>query len=45
MAEWADPRLRIQYESDPNLSLDEHMENIRDLLVMVDPTTGYIEGD
>ena len=29
----------------PNLSLDEHMENIRDFLAMVDPTTGYIEDD
>jgi hypothetical protein len=27
----------------PNLSLDEHMENIRDFLAIVDPTTGYIE--
>lgn len=29
----------------PNLSLDEHRENIRDFLAMVDPTTGYIEDD
>ncbi|MGW4498901.1 hypothetical protein ACWENR_09820 [Micromonospora sp. NPDC004336] len=29
----------------PNLSLDEHMENIRDFLAIVDPTTGYIEDD
>jgi hypothetical protein len=29
----------------PNLSLDEHMENIRGFLAIVDPTTGYIEGD
>jgi hypothetical protein len=29
----------------PNLSLHEHMENIRDFLDIVDPTTGYIEDD
>jgi hypothetical protein len=29
----------------PNLSLGEHMENIRDFLAIVDPTTGYIEDD
>ena len=29
----------------PNLSLDEHMKNIRDFLAVVDPTTGYIEDD
>ena len=29
----------------PDLSLDEHRENIRDFLAMVDPTTGYIEDD
>lgn len=29
----------------PNLSIDEHMENIRDFLALVDPTTGYIEDD
>jgi hypothetical protein len=28
----------------PNVSLDEHMENIR-FLAIVDPTTGYIEDD
>jgi hypothetical protein len=28
-----------------NLSLDEHMENIRGFLAIVDPTTGYIEDD
>jgi hypothetical protein len=28
-----------------NLSLDEHMENIRDFLAHVDPATGYIEDD
>lgn len=27
------------------LPLDEHRENIRDFLAMVDPHTGYIEGD
>lgn len=29
----------------PNLSIDEHRENIRDFLHMVDPTTGFIEDD
>ena len=29
----------------PNLSVDEHIENIRDFLALVDPTTGYIEDD
>jgi hypothetical protein len=29
----------------PDLSLDEHTENIRDFLSLVDPTTGYIEDD
>jgi len=29
----------------PNLSLDEHRENIRGFLAIVDPTTGYIESD
>lgn len=29
----------------PNLSLDWHRERIRNFLAMVDPTTGYIEGD
>ena len=29
----------------PNLSLAEHMENIRGFLAIVDPTTGYIEDD
>ncbi|WP_238005589.1 hypothetical protein KZZ52_42615 [Dactylosporangium sp. AC04546] len=29
----------------PNLSLDEHMEHIRNFLAQVDPTTGYIEDD
>lgn len=29
----------------PNLSLDEHTENIRGFLDIVDPTTGYIEDD
>jgi hypothetical protein len=29
----------------PNLSPDKHMENIRDFLAIVDPTTGYIEDD
>jgi hypothetical protein len=29
----------------PNLSVDEHIENIRDFLAHVDPTTGYIEDD
>lgn len=29
----------------PNLSLDEHTENIRSFLDIVDPTTGYIEDD
>lgn len=28
-----------------NLSLDEHTENIRGFLAIVDPTTGYIEDD
>jgi len=28
-----------------NLSLDEHRENIRDFLAMIDPTTGYVEDD
>jgi hypothetical protein len=28
-----------------NLSLDEHMENIRGFLAHVDPDTGYIEDD
>jgi hypothetical protein len=27
----------------PNLSVDEHIENIRDFLALVDPTTGHIE--
>ncbi len=29
----------------PDLSLDEHTENIRHFLAMVDPSTGYIEDD
>ena len=29
----------------PKLSLAEHMENIRGFLAIVDPATGYIEGD
>jgi hypothetical protein len=29
----------------PNPSLDEHLDNIRDFLAIVDPTTGYIEHD
>jgi hypothetical protein len=29
----------------PDLSLDKHIENIRDFLAIVDPTTGYIEDD
>jgi hypothetical protein len=29
----------------PNPSLDEHMENIRDFLAIVDPTTGHLEED
>jgi hypothetical protein len=29
----------------PNLSLGEHMENIRDFLAIVDPITGYTEDD
>ncbi len=29
----------------PNWSLDEHRENIRGFLTMIDPTTGYIEDD
>jgi hypothetical protein len=29
----------------PDLSLDEHRENIRDFLAMIDPATGYIEDD
>lgn len=29
----------------PNPSVDEHTENIRDFLALVDPTTGYIEDD
>lgn len=29
----------------PNLSLDEHRENIRHFLAMVDPATGFIEDD
>ena len=29
----------------PNLSANEHIENIRDFLAHVDPTTGYIEDD
>lgn len=28
-----------------NLSLDEHPDNIRDFLAMIDPVTGYIEED
>ena len=28
-----------------NLSLDEHLDNIRGFLAIVDPTTGYIEDD
>ena len=28
-----------------NLSLNEHMANIRGFLAIVDPITGYIEGD
>ncbi|GAA3240512.1 hypothetical protein ACFO1B_08705 [Dactylosporangium siamense] len=28
-----------------SLSLDEHMENIRNFLAQVDPATGYIEDD
>ena len=29
----------------PNPSPEEHRQRIRDFLAMVDPTTGYIEGD
>lgn len=29
----------------PNMSLDEHRENIRDFLAQIDPVTGYIEDD
>jgi hypothetical protein len=29
----------------PNTSLEEHQQRIREFLAMVDPTTGYIEGD
>ncbi|MGH8824544.1 MAG: hypothetical protein ACRDVN_08710 [Jiangellaceae bacterium] len=29
----------------PNVSLDEHRENIRNFLGQIDPTTGYIEDD
>ena len=29
----------------PNLSLDEHMENIRGFLAQIDPATGYIEDE
>ncbi|GID91103.1 hypothetical protein ACFQFC_38170 [Amorphoplanes digitatis] len=29
----------------PDLSADEHVENIRDFLAHVDPTTGYLEDD
>ena len=29
----------------PGWSLDEHRENIRGFLAMIDPTTGYIEDD
>ena len=29
----------------PNLSLDEHAENIRGFLAIVDPATGYVEDD
>lgn len=29
----------------PSLSLDEHRENIRNFLALVDPITEYIEGD
>jgi hypothetical protein len=29
----------------PDLSVEEHAENIRGFLAQVDPTTGYIEDD
>ena len=29
----------------PNLSVDEHIGNIRDLLALVDQRTGYVEDD
>lgn len=29
----------------PNVSLDEHRENIRNFLAQIDPSTGYIEDD
>jgi hypothetical protein len=29
----------------PKLSLDEHVENIRGFLAIVDPATGYIDDD
>lgn len=29
----------------PNMSLDEHQENIRNFLAQIDPSTGYIEDD
>ena len=29
----------------PSMSLDEHRENIRNFLIEIDPSTGYIEDD
>lgn len=29
----------------PNMSLDDHRENIRTFLTQIDPSTGYIEDD
>ncbi len=40
-----DPGYGFGLSPTPNMSLDEHRDNIRNFLAQIDPTTGHIEDD